>query len=168
MTKESFLDELRAALLGELPEAEIENNIRFYDTYISARSDTGTEEVFEQLGSPRLIAKTIIETYQVSHGPMYSNSSKRDKGYKDLNETDENVFRDDREEEVFGSKDHAYFFNSSNLKWYHKVLLFLAVFLVVLLILFIGGILVRLFFSVGIPVLIVYFIYRLIRGNIRR
>jgi uncharacterized membrane protein len=74
MTKLEFLDTLRSVLAGEVPESEIESNIKFYDDYIRNESrDNGEEYVLEQLGNPRLIAKTIIETYQVSHGPVYNN-----------------------------------------------------------------------------------------------
>lgn len=74
MTKLEFLDTLRSVLAGEVPESEIESNIKFYDDYIRNESRDNEEEyVLEQLGNPRLIAKTIIETYQVSHGPVYNN-----------------------------------------------------------------------------------------------
>lgn len=64
MTKAEFLDALRMKLAGEVPASEIEHTIRYYDEYISEAVNSGKPEpqVMEELGSPLLIAKTIIDT----------------------------------------------------------------------------------------------------------
>lgn len=63
MTRQEFLDMLRKALNRELEAAEVEENIRFYDQYIREQVAQGKAEtqVTEQLGDPRLIAKTILQ-----------------------------------------------------------------------------------------------------------
>ncbi|NLL78818.1 MAG: DUF1700 domain-containing protein [Clostridiales bacterium] len=63
MTKKEFLDELRIALSGQVPYSVINENVEYYDTYISMQVRKGMqeEEVLESLGSPRLLARTIIE-----------------------------------------------------------------------------------------------------------
>lgn len=70
MTKAEFLDSLRERLSGEVSEAEIQNTIRYYDEYISEAVRGGREEreVLDELGSPFLIAKTIIDTTEEQPG----------------------------------------------------------------------------------------------------
>ena len=64
MTKTEFLDTLRLKLEGEVPVSEIDSTIRYYDEYISETVGRGESEskVLEELGSPLLIARTIIDT----------------------------------------------------------------------------------------------------------
>lgn len=72
MGKSEFLSILRITLTGEVPEHEIQSNLRYYEEYISANGHTekGESEVIEQIGDPRLIARTIIEAYEAGKGPM--------------------------------------------------------------------------------------------------
>lgn len=64
MTKTEFLDTLRLKLAGEVSASEIDSTIRYYDEYISETVQKGQPEsqVLEELGSPLLIARTIIDT----------------------------------------------------------------------------------------------------------
>ena len=64
MRKTEFLQELREALDGEVSVSVIQSNISYYDQYISQEAAKGRreEEVIEEIGSPRLIAKTIIDS----------------------------------------------------------------------------------------------------------
>ena len=66
MTKAEFLETLEQKLTGEVPAETIRRNLYYYDNYIeSAIRDGRTErEVLEELGSPLLIARTIIDTRQ--------------------------------------------------------------------------------------------------------
>ncbi|MFV0466791.1 MAG: DUF1700 domain-containing protein [Lachnospiraceae bacterium] len=68
MNREDFLRELKSVLSGQVPESVIQDNINYYDGYILNEIQKGTaeEETIEMLGSPRLIAKTIIDTYAMS------------------------------------------------------------------------------------------------------
>lgn len=64
MTKQEFIDRLRAALNGRIPTAKVTETINYYEDYINTEIRKGrTEgEVLASLGDPRLIAKTIIQT----------------------------------------------------------------------------------------------------------
>lgn len=64
MTKQEFLYALKRALSGEVSPEVFNENMNFYEEYISTEIQKGQseEEVMEKLGDPRLIAKTIIET----------------------------------------------------------------------------------------------------------
>lgn len=63
MNREEFLQGLGAALNGEVPSSVIQENLRYYDEYIRSEVSKGRpeEEVIEEIGGYRLIAKTIIE-----------------------------------------------------------------------------------------------------------
>ena len=64
MTRAEFLEELRLALQGNISQAGVNENLRYYENYIMEESRKGQteEEVIRRLGNPRLIAKTIIDT----------------------------------------------------------------------------------------------------------
>ena len=64
MNKQEFIDRLRAALNGRIPQASVEENVNYYQDYINTEMRKGKteEEVLELLGDPRLIARTIIQT----------------------------------------------------------------------------------------------------------
>ena len=61
MNKEEFLNILRQSLSGEVANQIIDQNVRYYDSYISAQTLQEEAEIIDRLGDPRLIAKTIIE-----------------------------------------------------------------------------------------------------------
>ncbi|SFQ35669.1 Uncharacterized membrane protein [Lachnospiraceae bacterium XBB1006] len=64
MTRQEFISELRIALQGQVDQATIQDNLNYYETYIMQESRKGRteQEVLEELGNPRLIAKTIISS----------------------------------------------------------------------------------------------------------
>ena len=63
MDKGEFLRVLRERLSGEIPEYKVQEHIRYYDHYLSEeiRSGKTEKEAIEALGSPYLIAKTILD-----------------------------------------------------------------------------------------------------------
>ncbi|MDD3186129.1 MAG: DUF1700 domain-containing protein [Anaerostipes sp.] len=64
MKKHEFIKELREVLDGQVPYSEVESSCQYYKEYIEQQVAGGRleEEVLEELGSPRLIAKSIIDT----------------------------------------------------------------------------------------------------------
>jgi uncharacterized membrane protein len=89
MRKQEFLEELREALQGEVSPQEVSGHISYYDAYIESEKQKGRseEEVMEALGSPRLIAKTLIDA-----GSQYSNSAQttyaeQESDYRQENQT---------------------------------------------------------------------------------
>ena len=88
MTKKEFLDELQFALQGEINQSQLNEQLGYYDNYIMEESRKGKSEsqVIEQLGNPRLIAKTIIETTdkvyeKSSHEDMTDQKQKNNRGW---------------------------------------------------------------------------------------
>lgn len=63
MNKVEFLQGLQEALSGEVPPTVVRENLRYYDDYIAIEVKKGRNEseVLEELGAPRLIARTIID-----------------------------------------------------------------------------------------------------------
>jgi hypothetical protein len=72
MTRQEFLHELQIALQGEMSREAVEGHVRYYGDYIMEESRKGAseEEVVARLGSPRLIAKTLIDTTE-QFGPSF-------------------------------------------------------------------------------------------------
>lgn len=72
MSKDDFMDGLGKSLTGKVDETEYRNQMEFYSSYISKEIASGRseEEVIRELGDPRLIAKTIIQTYSLNDDPI--------------------------------------------------------------------------------------------------
>lgn len=63
MTKQKFLNGLKEALVGEVGPVEVNNQLLYYERYIDDEIKKGRTEqqILEELGDPRLIAKTIVD-----------------------------------------------------------------------------------------------------------
>lgn len=63
MTKSEFLEALETKLSGEVSQRVVNQNLSYYSEYIdnAVRQGKREEEVLEELGSPFLIARTIID-----------------------------------------------------------------------------------------------------------
>ena len=64
MTKAEFLEMMEQKLTGELDEHTVGKTLRYYSEYIDSEMRKGKteQEVLEDLGSPLLIARTILDT----------------------------------------------------------------------------------------------------------
>lgn len=64
MNRQTFIDTLRCALYGRVSDYELADHIRYYEDYIQQEIMKGRseQEVLGELGDPRLIARTILET----------------------------------------------------------------------------------------------------------
>lgn len=63
MDKTEFIEKLQRALAGGLNSSQVAENVRYYQEYIDSQIRKGYSEaeVMQQLGDPRLLAKSIIE-----------------------------------------------------------------------------------------------------------
>lgn len=63
MEKTEFLNQLRQSLNGKIEPQEVMENIQYYEDYINMQIRLGKSEteVMEILGSPRLIARSIMD-----------------------------------------------------------------------------------------------------------
>ena len=73
MTQIEFIRELTEALSGQVPQSVIMENVRYYENYIEEGKAAGKteEEIIQELGSPRLIARTIIDTSENTSSDIY-------------------------------------------------------------------------------------------------
>lgn len=64
MNREEFLQKLQEALSGEVPPETVHENLQYYSGYIrdERRKGRSEEEIMGELGDPRMIARTIIDT----------------------------------------------------------------------------------------------------------
>ena len=64
MDRKEFLDILRGQFAGNMQEGKAAAHVRYYEDYIQSQVRGGRpeREVLEELGDPRLIAKTLIDT----------------------------------------------------------------------------------------------------------
>ena len=77
MDKNEFLDILRSQLSGQMPEGQINTHIQYYRNYIEERMQSGNSEseVMRELGDPRLIARTLLDTETGANAP-YSDATR--------------------------------------------------------------------------------------------
>ncbi|MFP3155875.1 DUF1700 domain-containing protein [Lachnospiraceae bacterium ZAX-1] len=127
MAKEEFLHELQVALQREIPQAQLNEQLHYYDNYIMEESRKGRSEsqVIEDLGNPRLIAKTLIDTANTtkeSNQTAYEEDFTKDNGKKRFH-------ADFSKEGGFDIRFGKFRLNA----WYAKVLLILALVLIVFL-----------------------------------
>lgn len=167
MRKAEFLSELEECLLEELSQAAVRDNLIYYDRYITSEVTSGRteDEVLEELGSPRLIAKTIIEAAEAggeaggSYGGGYGNSysysesGSYDNGYSD------DYGRDDRDIQTPWGNIH--YFDLS--KWYVKLGLVLAIVAILSIVMFVVGGIFTLLAPVAGPIILAYVVYAMLR-----
>ena len=162
MRKAEFLKELEASLKGEIPAGAVSDNLRYYDNYISQEVAKGRSEseVIEEIGSPRLIAKTIIDT---SGAGEYGEPGKfLLPGYGSQGFGREYDTGYDRQEK---QRTGFHYFNLN--KWYWKFLIFAVVILVMISVLSIIGGIFALLFRYATPILIILLIWSLFRNSRR-
>lgn len=156
MDKKEFLEDLRQSLSGEVSSESIEQNIKYYDQYISSKYPKGEEEVIRELGSPRLIARTIIETEKIAEqrkkGKHFNNDNYHS-GYDNNNDAKTESKRDRRE--------RAGLF--SNLSWRTKLTVYLILILFIVFIIVIGRIIIGILFTFGIPILLLILVLALLK-----
>lgn len=70
MNKKEFLDTLYNQLSGQMPEGAIAAHVQYYRNYIEDAVTQGRteEEVLNELGDPRLIARTLLDTDSTASG----------------------------------------------------------------------------------------------------
>ena len=69
MDRLEFLDKLKEALMQDLGEQAVQENVTYYNQYMNDEIKSGKSEaeVIDMLGDPWIIARTIIDT-QSEHG----------------------------------------------------------------------------------------------------
>lgn len=156
MNREEFLRRLRQALEGNVPPSVIQENLRYYDNYISEEIRKGAREadVIAEIGDPRLIAKTIEDTSEDVTDPLRS-------AYEEADTRSGSAY----EQEPFGGRSTVHYYNLN--KWYWKLLfgvgIVLILFLVIAVITGIFSLIIPLMFPVLLICCVIYFIKSITR-----
>lgn len=149
MSKKEFLATLQETLAGQIPEGEIANQLNYYRSYIN-NSDS-EKQVLEELGDPRLIARTIIASYEASKGPMagyYTNQARTE--YSNSNRAREEFSQLESEDR--------------QLTWYEKLLWCIVTIAVVAIIFSVLFLVLRVALWIAVPFLIIMAVFALIRN----
>ncbi len=149
MSKKEFLATLQEALAGQIPESEIENQLDYYKSYIN--DGDSEKQVLEELGDPRLIARTIITSYEASKGPMagyYTNQARTE--YSNSNRAREQFDQDGQED--------------MQLTWYEKLLWCIVTIAMVIIVFSVLFFVLRVTLWIAVPFLIIMVIFMLIRN----
>lgn len=143
MTKAEFLEKLRAALGNDLTGSIIQENVSYYDQYISdeVRKGRSEEEVIAELGDPWVLAQTIIDTAGNGSGQKSSTYETKSRDY---------------EGESSGS--HR---TSSGISWWKILLVVLGIIGIFAVVVTVVGGVVSFFAPILMPLLIIFLLYKM-------
>lgn len=159
MTRELFLKMLEESLRGSIPENELRRNLQYYQDYISSSMGTKSEQqVLDELGDPRLIARTIMDTYNLNH-------KKNSFYYKEVNRASDSQEPYKEAGQDVRKESYRRFRRISTLT---IVIAIIITFLFFGLVFWIGGIVFRLFLRFILPILLIAIGISWIRKLLRR
>ena len=156
MTQIEFVTELEQALRGNVEERIIQENVRYYNDYISEQRAAGKseEEIFASLGSPRLIAKMIIDP----SGEASTQGNSRAGSYNYSTGSDDSSTGGD-------GWSFSWMKETASQNWVTKTIAILAIVAVVFLVLSIIFKLVAILFKPAVVVLAVAAVYYLVKNS---
>ena len=107
MNRTEFLDTLRSQLSGQMHEGKVAAHVRYYEDYIQLQVRSGRDEqqVLDELGDPRLIARTLLDT-DVDNGQL---------DYEEYS-----TYSDDAQNTQSSSRNHVHVWRFDT--WYSKLL----------------------------------------------
>lgn len=84
MNRTEFLEILREQLSGEMPEGSVAAHIRYYHDYFEEQMKKGRSEseILQELGDPRLIARTLLDTDPHSDQVVYDSGRYESSGQR--------------------------------------------------------------------------------------
>ncbi len=172
MTKNEFLEGLRKALGNDLDRATVQDNVNYYNGYISDEVSKGRteEEVTAELGDPWVIAQTVIDAEEAKRGIGKDGGSAytaANSGYQDPVYGDGGDYtREDYANQGQNYQTHIHTFGFDT--WWKKLLLVLGIVGIIVLVVAVVGGIISLLAPILIPLVIIMLIVRLIGGNGRR
>lgn len=152
MTRNEFLSELRQALENDLSGSIVQENVEFYNQYITdeVRKGKSEEEVLTMLGDPWILARTVIDAANgTDQSTVYEAGGSSYTGYG----SDKGRTTEEKNPQV-----HLFGLDS----WWKKLLLVLGIVMIVLVVFAIVSGLIRLLAPILVPILVVMLIIRLV------
>ena len=145
MTKREFLEKLKNALGNDLTGSIIQENVDYYDQYISEEVGQGKseEEVISELGDPWVLAQTIIDTSRNS----------QNSGNNFTYDPRPGSYEDDNTERG----------TSASGGWFRMVLILLAIIGVLIVLLIVVGGILRFIAPILLPVLVISMLMRMFK-----
>lgn len=146
MNKEEFLHALRGQLSGQMHEGTAAAHVQYYRNYIEEQVKKGRTEgdVLAELGDPRLIAKTLLDTDTAASGTVYES----EQGYRSYEESQTYQGYDEPQQQGYVRNYHRLDLST----WYGKlIVIVIAVAVIVGLVVLIGTILP---FLIGIAIVL--------------
>lgn len=158
MDKQSFIEQLRRSLSSLSDYTFVNDTIAYYENYIDSQIRGGKTEaqVMQELGDPRLIAKSII----ASHSEEEDSQTTKTR-YFDEEESTEST-------RGFRSGKTMFHFNGHTVSlpgWLVKVLSIVIVALVLFLLFTVFGFIFQLIAPLIVPAFLAYYIYRIFIKN---
>ena len=156
MTKEQFMMELEQSLQGEVSAYELSDSLTYYRQYFEdeIRNGKSEEDVIRELGSPRLIARSIID----AHGNEgAANSGYEDSDYREGSYSNYGSSYDSERGDIESSGQRG----SGTLQNAGRMIMTI---IISALIFFVVLFLLRALLPVAVVIIAIVFIVRLIRG----
>lgn len=149
MNRTEFLDTLRSQLSGQMHEGKVAAHVRYYEDYIQSQVRSGRDEqqVLDELGDPRLIARTLLDT-DVDNGQL---------DYEEYS-----TYSDDAQNTQSSSRNHVHVWRFDT--WYSKLLGILILLIILFLVFHILTVVLPVFIMVALIMLAISII-RNIRGS---
>lgn len=152
MTRAEFLSQLRDSLQGNVSERIVQDNVNYYNQYITdeIRNGKREEEILQMLGDPWALAKTVIDA---------NDGTDTETVYESSGQSYQSAQNEERSD--YNSGMHILGIDT----WWKKLLLILAIVMVVVLIVSIVSGIVSFLAPVLVPLLIVWIVIRFIGGR---
>ena len=143
MSKNEFIQGLEAALSGNVPPETVRENLIYYRDYIRTELEKGRTEqdIMDELGDPRLIARTIMDTtpgaeegaFEPYHFRGFFGEGSQTGSYSQGSGCgqDSSYSQNDSYTQGSGSRGHVPYYNLN--KWYWKLLAVVVVVLFLML-----------------------------------
>lgn len=155
MSKQEFLSVLRQSLSGEVPEQEVLSNLRYYEEYLTENAGKTTEQKIEELGEPRLLAKTIIDAYNANQGGNSYKTQYYKQGYDES-------YGEEGTQEHRTSQHMIKYYSWDTMKWYQKLIAIIITVVIAAGLIGIISLGINIFFSLVLPILLILFFVRMI------
>lgn len=143
MSKNEFIQGLEAALSGNVPPETVRENLIYYRDYIRTELEKGRTEqdIMDELGDPRLIARTIMDTtpgaeegaFEPYHFRSFFGEGSQTGSYSQGSGygQDSSYSQNDGYTQGSGSRGYVHYYNLN--KWYWKLLAVVVVVLFLML-----------------------------------
>ncbi len=155
MTREQFFAELEECLQGAVSAYELSDSLSYYRQYIDEemRKGKSEEEIFAGLGSPRLIARSIIDARGLEGNAAQEDPGKEEDGAN----WNGNHFGTDEKDDMYAPKSDRKKFLQDAAKSVLRIVVTIAVLLLIFF-------LMQFLLPVALLILAVFFVIRWIRG----